>query len=161
MQAGAADIQNRYHCSEPSDSMSYLPWALVALVGYTLVPVLLRVATTGPNAVPSDVAMLLTNGLLIGVVGTLVVATDQPVVSHLRGPNAGYILAAGVCLTVGILAYYRALARGPVSVVTPIFGMFLVTSSILGIAVLGEAPTPRKLAGIVLAVVAVALVSIE
>ena len=65
--------------------MSYLPWALLALVGYTLVPVLLRVATTGPNAVPSDVAMLLTNGLLIGVVGTLVVATDQPVVSISAG----------------------------------------------------------------------------
>jgi len=141
--------------------MSYLPWALLALVGYTLVPVLLRVATTGPNAVPSDVAMLLTNGLLISVVSTLVVATDQPVLSHIRGPNAGYILAAGGCLTVGILAYYRALARGPVSVVTPIFGMFLVTSSILGIAVLGETPTPRKLLGIVLAVAAVALVSIE
>ena len=141
--------------------MSYLPWAVLALVGYTLVPVLLRIATTGPNAVPSDVAMLLTNGLLVGVVSTLIAVTDQPVVPHLRGPNAGYILAAGICLTVGILAYYRALARGPVSVVTPIFGMFLVTSSILGIAVLGEAPTPRKLAGIVLAVVAVALVSIE
>jgi transporter family protein len=141
--------------------MSYLPWAVLALVGYTLVPVLLRIATTEPHAVPSDVAMLLTNGLLVSVVGTLVVATDQPVVPHLRGPNAGYVLAAAVCLTVGILAYYRALARGPVSVVTPIFGMFLVTSSIIGIAVLGEAPTPRKLLGIVLAVVAIGLVSIE
>jgi len=39
--------------------------------------------------------------------------------------------------------------------------MFLVTSSIVGIAALGEAPTPRKLLGIALAVVAIALVSIE
>ena len=141
--------------------MSYLPWAVLALVGYTLVPVLLRIATTGPHAVPSDVATLLTNAMLVGVVGVLVALTDQPVVTHLRGPNAGYMFVAGLCLTVGILAYYRALARGPVSVVTPIFGMFLVTSSIIGIAVLGEAPTPRKLLGIALAVVAIGLVSIE
>ena len=134
---------------------------MLALVGYTLVPILLRIATTGPNAVPSDVALFLTNGLLISVVAVFVGVTDQPVVPHLRGPNAGYVFAAGICLTVGILAYYRALARGPVSVVTPIFGMFLVTSSIIGIAVLGEAPTPRKLLGITLAVVAIALVSIE
>ena len=141
--------------------MSYLPWAIVALLGYTLVPVLLRVATTGPNAVPSDVAMLITNVLLVGVVGVLVGVTDQPVVPHLRGPKAAYILAAGGCLTLGILAYYRALARGPVSVVTPIFGMFLVTSSILGIAVLDEPLTGRKLLGIAFAVLAVYLVSVE
>jgi len=83
------------------------------------------------------------------------------VTPHLDSPKLWYTLAAGLFLGVGILAYYRALSLGPVSVVTPVFGMFLVTSSIIGIAVLGESLTTRKLLGIALAVVAVYLVTFE
>jgi len=68
--------------------------------------------------------------------------------------------AAGVALTVGILAYYRALAAGPVSVVVPIYGLFIVVSSLVGIVAFDEAVTPRKVAAIALSVVAIALMSI-
>ena len=47
------------------------------------------------------------------------------------------------------------------SVVSPIFGMFLVLSSIIGITFLNESLTARKAAGILLGVVAVYLVSVE
>jgi transporter family protein len=60
---------------------------------------------------------------------------------------------------VGILSYYRALASGPVSVVTPIFGMFLVGTSILGVVFLDETLSTQKITGIGLAVVAVYLVA--
>ena len=141
--------------------MSYLPWAIVALVGYTLVPVLLRIATTGPDAVPSDVAVIISNTVLLLVATTVVIGTDQQVTTHLSSPKLWYVIAGGLCLAVGILAYYRALALGPVSVVTPVFGMFLVTSSVVGIAVLGESLTARKTVGICLAVIAVYLVTVE
>ncbi|ERH07684.1 MAG: putative membrane protein [Halonotius sp. J07HN4] len=141
--------------------MSYLPWAIVALVGYTLVPVLLRIATTGPDAVPSDVAVIISNTVLLLFATTIVIGTDQQVTTHLSSPKLWYVVAGGLCLAVGILAYYRALALGPVSVVTPVFGMFLVTSSVVGIAVLGEALTARKTVGIGLAVIAVYLVTVE
>jgi Predicted membrane protein len=141
--------------------MSYLPWAIVALVGYTLVPVLLRIATTGPDAVPSDVAVIISNTVLLFFATTVVIGTDQQVTTHLSSPKLWYVVAGGLCLAVGILAYYRALALGPVSVVTPVFGMFLVTSSVVGIAVLGEALTARKTVGIGLAVIAVYLVTVE
>jgi transporter family protein len=142
-------------------AMSYLPWAILALGAYTLVPVLMRVATTGPNAIPSDVATMLSNLVLVVVAGVVIVGTGQQVTPHLDSPKLRYPIAAGVFLGIGILAYYRALSLGPVSVVTPVFGMFLVTSSIVGIAVLGEPLTPRKLLGIALAVVAVYLVTVE
>jgi Predicted membrane protein len=141
--------------------MSYLPWAIVALVGYTLVPVLLRIATTGPDAVPSDVAVIISNTVLLFFATTVVIGTDQQVTTHLSSPKLWYVIAGGLCLAVGILAYYRALALGPVSVVTPVFGMFLVTSSVVGIAVLGEPLTTRKAVGIGLAVIAVYLVTVE
>lgn len=67
--------------------------------------------------------------------------------------------AAGGMLAVSIIAYYRALELGPVSVVVPIFGMFIVLSSIVGIVALDEAVNARKIVGILLAGVAVWLVS--
>jgi transporter family protein len=69
--------------------------------------------------------------------------------------------AAGVFLAVGILAYYRALALGPVSVVVPVFGLFLVTSSLVGVVALDEPLTARKGVGVLLALVAVYLVTVE
>ena len=69
------------------------------------------------------------------------------------------MLAAGVFLGIGILALYRSLALGPVSVVTPIFAMFLVFSSVIGFLLLGESFTPRKALGIAFAVASVYLVS--
>ena len=85
--------------------MSYLPWAIVALVGYTLVPVLLRIATTGPDAVPSDVAVIISNTVLLFVATTVVIGTDQQVTTHLSSPKLWYVIAGGLCLAVGILAY--------------------------------------------------------
>jgi transporter family protein len=67
--------------------------------------------------------------------------------------------AAGVLLAIAIVAYYRALELGPVSVVAPIFGTFLVLSAIVGIVFLDEPFTIRKGLGIVLAGVAIWLVS--
>ncbi len=141
--------------------MNYLPWAVVALAAYTLVPLLMRVATTGVDAIPSDVATMISNTILVVAAAAVVVATSQSVTPHLNSTKAPYAIAAGLCLAVGILAYYRALSLGPVSVVTPVFGLFLVTSSILGMAFLGESVTTRKLVGIAFAVLAVYLVTIE
>lgn len=141
--------------------MNYLPWALLALVAYTLVPVLMRVATTGSEAIPSDVATVISNTILVVAALVVVAGTGQRVTPHLGSSKLPFALAAGVFLAIGIIAYYRALALGPVSVVTPVFGLFLITSSVLGIAVLGESLTARKLAGISLAVVAVYLVTVE
>jgi transporter family protein len=138
--------------------MQYLWYALLALVAYSLVAPLTKLAT---QDLPADTVALVTNGMLVLTALALVVATDKPLGSALTHEHAPYMYAAGACLAVGILAYYRALAAGPVSVVVPIFGLFLVASSVVGIAFLDEALTLRKGAGIVLAVVAVFLTTFE
>ena len=71
------------------------------------------------------------------------------------------MLAAGVCLSVGITAYDRALKLGPVSVVVPILGTFLVTSSLAGVALLDEPLALRKALGVALAALGVLLVTTE
>ncbi|MFC6797788.1 MULTISPECIES: EamA family transporter [unclassified Haladaptatus] len=138
--------------------MNYVWYALLALGSYTLVAPLTKVAT---QDLSSDVVATITNGMLVVVALGLVVYNDESVIDAVTPANAPYLLGAGICLTVGIIAYYRALALGPVSVVVPIFGMFLVTSSVVGIAFLGESLTARKALGIVLAGVAVYLVTVE
>lgn len=141
--------------------MNYLPWAILALVAYALVPPLLNVATTGSVRMPSNVAALYSN--LVLVIGTvaIVVYNREAALTYVSHPTFKYVVLAGVFLTIGIVAYYRALSLGPVSVVSPIFGMFLVLSSVIGIAFLNESLTARKVAGIGLAIVAVYLVSVE
>lgn len=136
----------------------YLPWAFLGLLAYTFVAPLMKVAT---SAIPSNVAVFISNLILVGAAGVVVLFTDGSVTPYLTHPKAPYAYAAGLALAVGIIAYYRALAVGPVSVVTPIFGMFLVTSSLIGITVLGESLTIRKAAGIGFAILAVYLTAIE
>jgi transporter family protein len=134
--------------------MRYLWWALLALVGYTLVAPLVKLATA---EIPSNVVLLVSNGILIISAAVVVLVSDTSVVPYLTHSHAIYAYAAGIALSVGILAYYRALATGPVSVVVPIFGLFIVTSSLAGIVVLDEPLTMRKVAGVGFAVLAVYL----
>lgn len=138
--------------------MQYLWYALLALAAYSLVPPLTKVAT---QELPADTVAFVSNGILVVAALGLVVWTDKPLVSTLTHEHAPYMYAAGICLAVGIIAYYRALAVGPVGVVVPIFGLFLVASSAIGILFLDEALTLRKGTGIVLAMVAVFLTTFE
>ncbi|MUW14145.1 EamA family transporter [Halorubrum sp. CBA1125] len=138
---------------------SYLPYALLAMGAYAFVSPLMRVATTGPDAVPSDVAVVVSNTLLVAMALGVLAYTGQEFAVHLGSPKIPYVLAAGVFLGVGILALYRSLALGPVSVVTPIFATFLVFSSLIGVALLGESFSARKALGIAFAVLSVYLVS--
>jgi transporter family protein len=142
----------------PRADMQYLWYALLALAAYSVVAPLTKLAT---QQLPADTVAFVTNGMLALTALGIIVATDRPLLSALTHQHAPYMYAAGACLAVGIISYYRALAAGPVSVVVPIFGLFLVASSLIGIVFLEEALTVRKATGIVLAVVAVFLTTFE
>lgn len=138
--------------------MNYLAWAVLALLSYTLVAPLMKVAT---RDIPSDVAALVANSVLVVAALGIAVYSGEPIRQYAVHDKAPYMYGAGICLAVGILAYYRALAAGPVSVVVPIFGLFIVSSSVLGILFLNEALTLRKALGILFAIVAVYLTTVE
>ncbi|WP_435125481.1 EamA family transporter [Halobaculum sp. D14] len=141
--------------------MNYLPWAVVAFLSYSMVAPLMRVATSGTNPIPSNVAALVANVVLVVATFAVITVSGEGLVTYLDDPKIGYVVAAGFCLAVGILSYYRALSMGPVSLVAPVFAMFFVASSAVGIVALDEPVTARKLAGIALAAVAVVLVAGE
>ena len=138
--------------------MQYLWYALVALIAYTLVAPLSSIAM---QDIPADMVAVVTNGMLVITALVVVITSDKSFVSAFTSDHAPYMIAAGICLSIGIIAYYRALAGGPVSIVVPIFGLFLVGSSVIGIAFLDEALTTRKGLGILLAIIAVFLTTFE
>ncbi|MGQ3411819.1 EamA family transporter [Natrinema sp. LN54] len=134
--------------------MEYLVWVLVALVAYGLMAPLTSVVTSD---VPPAVALFLSTTIFLGLTTVVLVATETGSLADVTTPSAGIVYVAGLFLSSGILAYYQALERGPVSVVVPIYGLFIVGSSIMGILFLGEELTATRGAGIVVAAIAIYL----
>lgn len=134
--------------------MEYLPWALLALVSYSLVAPLASYVT---DQVPAAVALFFSTAIFLIITSVVLVLTGTADPAYATMPSALYIYVAGFFLTVGILAYISALGSGPVSVVVPIYGMFIVGSSVIGVLFLAEELTWARFAGIGCAVIAIVL----
>lgn len=135
----------------------YLVLSLVAFVAYSLVAPVMKIAM---ESIPSTMAVFLSNFVMLVFVGGVLVYRGIPVRPYLNHPKTPYIAGWGITLAVGLLAYYRALELGPVSVVVPIYGLFIALSSVIGIVFLEESLTARKVAGIGFAVLAIVLMSL-
>ena len=70
-----------------------------------------------------------------------------------------YACLAGVFLGIGFIVYFNALASGPVSVIAPIMGLCVFLPAIFGIVAFHEPFTASKAAGLVLAGLAIILLS--
>ena len=135
----------------------YVVLSIVACITYSLVAPILKIAM---ETIPSTVAVFISNTvMMILLIGVMYHRRENPL-EYLKHPAVLYVLAWGITLAVGLLAYYRALELGPVSVVVPIYGLFIPLSSLIGVSFLGEVLTKRKLASIGFAVLAIILMSI-
>lgn len=135
----------------------YVPLAVLSFAAYSLVAPLLSVAMVD---IPTPTAVFLSNAVLLLVVGTVILVRREPLRPYLAHPYRRLLVLMGLLLTVGLLSYYRALALGPVSVVVPIYGLFIVISSAIGVLALEERLTPRKAAGVGCSVLAIILISL-
>lgn len=135
----------------------YLALSLVAFVAYSLVAPVMKIAM---ESIPSTMAVFLSNFVMLVFVGGVLVYREIPVRPYLNHPKTPYIAGWGITLAIGLLAYYRALELGPVSVVVPIYGLFIALSSVIGIVFLEESLTARKVAGIGFALLAIVLMSL-
>ena len=108
---------------------------------------------------PEFLVLLITSVMLVTASFALALLTKEFSWRGLAHPAAWNAYLGGAFLAVGIASYYRALSLGAVSVVVPIFGLFIVLSSVWGFLFVGEPITLRKVLGIVLAGVAVYLVA--
>jgi len=95
----------------------------------------------------------------VGGVAAIAIA----VAIHGEGPASWEVLfavAAAFGGTAGLYAYYRGMQLGAMSVIAPIAGASAVIPVVYGIAT-GDSPSASQIAGIVCALVGVALASIE
>ncbi|WP_121741481.1 EamA family transporter [Natronorubrum halophilum] len=132
--------------------MEYLLWVLIALLAYSGVAPLTSVIM---EDVPATPGLFLATLVFLVIASGVMVSTGTADPSAAVSVEAGYVYVAGAFLTIGILAYTAALESGPVSVVVPVFGLFIVGSSVLSILFLGETMTATRAAGIVCAVLAI------
>lgn len=71
----------------------------------------------------------------------------------------GYAILTGIPLAVALMTLYVALARGPVSVVMPIYGLNAFVVALLGILILHEPISAGKALGLLFAVLAIVLLT--
>jgi transporter family protein len=69
----------------------------------------------------------------------------------------GWALSAGVTGALGFFFFYKALAKGPVTVVIPLTSLYIVVSSILAMLFLSEPLVFKKAVGILCAILAIIL----
>ncbi|MBF6049744.1 EamA family transporter [Streptomyces sp. NRRL B-1677] len=106
--------------------------------------------------IPALTVVLVSQLLAVGVLGAIVVGTGG---WSEAGPQLWYAVAAGVVGPAAMLAFYKALALGPMGVVSPLGALGGVAVP-LGVGlVLGERPGVLQFAGIAVAVAGVVLAS--
>ena len=141
--------------------MNHIAWALIGMVGYSFTTLLVKLATRSGQF---SSFLVLAVACVVTMTSTLCIVLVRGDLQRISakdflGPSAWFTYGTGIALTVAVTSLFRALALGPASVVVPIYGMFIVGGALFGILFLHEPLTTRKLAGIALAALSIALLA--
>jgi transporter family protein len=133
--------------------MDYLTLTLLSmvLIGFNTFAVKLVSAQLHP-------AMVLVTKFGIGLVG-LFFYLNHSKIPLVWNKYAFYGCLIGAWWSVIMVMYYTAIARGPISVVIPLFNLNLVIPAVLGFIFLSEPLTVAKLLGLIFACLAVILLA--
>ncbi len=135
--------------------MSYLPLALITMVGLGVHYFLAKLIS--PH-ISSPAIALLGAVVYFPIVLGYVYFTKTPIMPEQK-IYILYAILIAIPMAIAVLSLYLAIARGPISVVMPIYGLNAMVTAVLGIVVLHEPVTIPKVVGLVLAVVAIVLLS--
>ncbi|WP_329214733.1 DMT family transporter [Streptomyces sp. NBC_01485] len=102
---------------------------------------------------PALTVVVVSQSIAAAVLGAIVVATGG---WSEAGPRLWFAVAAGLVGPVALLSFYKALALGPMGVVSPLATLSVAVPVSVGL-VLGERPGLMQVAGIAVAVVGVVL----
>jgi bacterial/archaeal transporter family protein len=142
-------------------SKSYLLWAGIGMIGYSVTALLVKLATQSGRF--SSYFVLMVSSAMVVATSTTITILRGDIRAFSRdnfGSTDGlFALGTGVALVVAVVFYFLALSEGPASVVVPIYGMFIVGGAILGLIFLHEPFTLRKALGILLAAISVYLIA--
>src|SRR4029077_7175084 len=92
---------------------------------------------------------------IVSIVAIAIVAVRgelKLLIFDLERGTLAWPIAGGIALTVAVSSLFHALSLGPANIVVPIYGMFIIGGSLLGVLFLGEAMTWNKIGGLARAV---------
>ncbi|HEX5931198.1 MAG TPA: EamA family transporter [Methyloceanibacter sp.] len=140
---------------------SYVLWALLGMAGYSLMTLFVKLAERSGAASTHMVLAVTTTIVPIFAIAVVALRGElKPLLLELERPPLLWAIAGGIALTIAVNALFHALSLGPANVVVPIYGMFIVGGSLLGVLFLGEPMTWNKIAGLVAAVIGVILIAL-
>ncbi|MGW1503035.1 EamA family transporter [Streptomyces mirabilis] len=102
---------------------------------------------------PALTVVVVSQSIAAAVLGAIVIVTGG---WSAAGPQLWFAFAAGLVGPVALLSFYKALALGPMGVVSPLGSLAVAVPITVGLF-LGERPGPTQVAGIAVAVVGVVL----
>ena len=147
--------------TESNEMKSYIYWALLGMVGYSLTTLFTKLAERSGEV--SSYMVLAVSSIIVPVFVIAIVGFRgelEPLIYDLEKGTLAWAIAGGLALTVAVTSLFHALSLGPGNVVVPIYGMFIVGGSLLGVLFLGEPMTWHKIVGLAAAVIGVVLISI-
>src|SRR2546430_10202038 len=109
-------------------SKSYLLWAVIGMIGYSVTATLVKLATESGRFSSYFVLMISSAMVVVTSTTITILRGDMKTFSrdNLASTDGMLVLGAGVALVIAVVFYFLALSEGPTSVVVPIYGMFIV-----------------------------------
>lgn len=132
---------------------SYIYWALLGMVGYSFTTLFTKLAERSGDV--SSFIVLAVSTIIVPTFVLSIVAIRgelKPLIYDLEKGTFLWAVAGGLALTVAVTSLFHALSLGPANVVVPIYGMFIVGGSLLGVLFLGEPMSWNKIVGLAAAV---------
>lgn len=137
--------------------MSYLIWVFIGLFSYGCMTGILKLAL---RDIPPGIALVITNSVLTLTAIIWAFTRNESFGPYIKFNQPFFLLLlASLFLTISVISLYTALSRGPVSTVVPIYAMNMAVAALIGFALLGEPISLTRIFGILMAAVAVFLLT--
>src|SRR5262245_37700103 len=123
-------------------AQSYVLWALLGMAGYSFMTLFVKLAERSSEV--STYMVMAVSATIVSIVAIVIVALRgelKPLLFELERPPPLWSIAGGI-------------------VVVPIYGMFVVGGSLLGVLFLGEPMAWHKIAGLAAAVIGIVLIAL-
>jgi bacterial/archaeal transporter family protein len=140
---------------------SYIFWALLGMAGYSFTTLFAKLAER--SGAVSTYMVLAVSTTIVAIVAIAIVVMRgefRTLLFDLDRAPLTWAIAGGIALTIAVSSLFHALSLGPANVVVPIYGMFIIGGSLLGVLFLGEPMTWNKIVGLIAAVAGVVLISL-
>ena len=129
-------------------------FALVGMLAWGVWALFADVAT---RSLAPEVAMAISYIVGVGVAIAYIIVQNDPV--FLSESGIAFAVVGGLFSGIGSISYYAALQRGDTATATTVTALYFIVAAVLGVLFLGDPVDMRDLAGVGLAIGAVALLA--